>query len=146
MICAEDVVAEARTWVGTRWHHQGALKGIGCDCIGLVAGVAHELGMPEADRWLADYRRLAYTRAPDPVMLTAAAQEYLAEIGFEELAPGDVALFRIGLRPQHFGIVTALAPRGLVHAYAPSRRVVENTFEGQWAAACCGAFRYRALC
>ena len=33
------IVAEARAWIGTPYRHQGSLKGIGCDCLGLVRGV-----------------------------------------------------------------------------------------------------------
>ncbi len=33
------VVAEARLWLGTPYRHQGSLRGIGCDCLGLVRGV-----------------------------------------------------------------------------------------------------------
>jgi hypothetical protein len=34
------LIAEARTWIGTPWHHQAAVKGAGCDCIGFVRGAA----------------------------------------------------------------------------------------------------------
>jgi cell wall-associated NlpC family hydrolase len=34
-----DIVEEARSWLGTPYHHQAALKGVGCDCIGLLRGV-----------------------------------------------------------------------------------------------------------
>ena len=37
------VVAEARSWLGTPYHHQGALAGAGCDCLGLVRGVWRDL-------------------------------------------------------------------------------------------------------
>src|SRR4051812_1881115 len=33
------IVAEARAWIGTRYRHQASLKGVGCDCLGLVRGV-----------------------------------------------------------------------------------------------------------
>ena len=36
---AERIVAEALEWVGTPYRHQGSLKGVGCDCLGLVRGV-----------------------------------------------------------------------------------------------------------
>ncbi len=35
-----DVVRTARTWLGTPYHHQGRLKGVGVDCAGLLIGVA----------------------------------------------------------------------------------------------------------
>ena len=33
------IVAEARAWIGTRYRHQASVKGVGCDCLGLVRGV-----------------------------------------------------------------------------------------------------------
>lgn len=33
------IVSEARSWIGTPYRHQASLKGIGCDCLGLVRGV-----------------------------------------------------------------------------------------------------------
>lgn len=30
------IVTEARTWLGTPYHYRAAVKGAGCDCIGLV--------------------------------------------------------------------------------------------------------------
>ena len=35
----ERVLAEARSWLGTPYRHQGGRKGVGCDCLGLVRGV-----------------------------------------------------------------------------------------------------------
>lgn len=33
------IVAEARSWLGTPYRHQASLKGVGCDCLGLVRGI-----------------------------------------------------------------------------------------------------------
>ncbi|MFL5163197.1 MAG: peptidase P60, partial [Microvirga sp.] len=33
------ILAEARSWIGTPYRHQASLKGIGCDCLGLLRGV-----------------------------------------------------------------------------------------------------------
>ena len=40
-----EVVCEARTWLGTPFHHQARAKGEACDCAGLVIGVARALGV-----------------------------------------------------------------------------------------------------
>jgi hypothetical protein len=32
-------LAETRDWIGTPYQHQTSLKGVGCDCLGLVRGV-----------------------------------------------------------------------------------------------------------
>ena len=33
------VLAEARLWLGTPYVHGASLRGVGCDCLGLVRGV-----------------------------------------------------------------------------------------------------------
>ena len=45
----ERIIAAARGWLGTPYHHQASLRGVGCDCLGLVRGVWRELygGEPE---------------------------------------------------------------------------------------------------
>ena len=45
MTFGEQVVAEAREWVGTPAHWQASVKGVGCDCKGLIAGGMAELGL-----------------------------------------------------------------------------------------------------
>ena len=32
----------ARGWLGTPYQHQASLKGVGCDCLGLVRGIWRE--------------------------------------------------------------------------------------------------------
>ena len=33
------VIAEAETWLGTPYHHMARVKGVGCDCLTLLAAV-----------------------------------------------------------------------------------------------------------
>lgn len=33
------VIAAARCWLGTPYHDQASLCGVGCDCLGLARGV-----------------------------------------------------------------------------------------------------------
>ena len=39
----ERIVAAARGWIGTPYRHQASLKGVGCDCLGLLVGVWREV-------------------------------------------------------------------------------------------------------
>lgn len=50
----EQIAAQARTWLGTHYHHQGRLKKSergkgGVDCIGLIIGIIDELGIQDGD-------------------------------------------------------------------------------------------------
>ena len=40
---AQDVVTLARSWIGTPYHNIMAVKGQGCDCLGLIRGVYAEM-------------------------------------------------------------------------------------------------------
>ena len=48
-ITRSRIVAIARGWLGTPYHHGASLKGAGTDCLGLVRGIWRELhgGEPE---------------------------------------------------------------------------------------------------
>lgn len=142
----EDVVKEARTWIGTRWLHQASVKGIACDCIGLIAGVARNLGVKESALWASDSRRLSYGREPVPEMLKSAAAEYLEEKTMP-LVTGDVVLMipPRGKLPQHFAIVSGERPLMMIHAYAFSRGVVENRIDEIWFDRIVGVYCFKGL-
>ncbi len=132
-----DIVAEARTWLGTRFHHQGRLKGVGVDCAGLVAGVAESLGLPVQDR-------TDYTRQPDGQMLEETCDQQLDRIPVADIQPGDVLLMRFDEEPQHLAIVGDYALGGLsiIHAYAQARRVVETRLDDGWLSRVVVAYRF----
>lgn len=110
----EAIVAEARSWIGTPYRHQASLKGVGCDCLGLVRGV-----------WRALYGAEPESVPPyAPDWAEAARGEPFAEAALRHMiaiegafAPGDVLLFRwrAGLAAKHAGIATA--QDRMVHAH-----------------------------
>lgn len=137
---ADEIVDEARTWIGARYHHQGRTKA-GVDCIGLIGGVASALGLPEAAQWAADREAQGYGREPEPELLAKLCARYLDKI--EVAGVGDILLLVVPpvIAPRHFAIVTGLDPLYVVHAYARSRKVVETSLPSYMTIA--GAFRYR---
>jgi len=114
-----SVVDAARGWLGTPYHHQAAVKGAGCDCLGLIRGVyAEVLGqVPESPPpYSRDWGEM---RGEETLIL--AARRHLREVGKQALRPGDVLIFRMktGAIAKHAGIVTAIrdgAPTRLIHA------------------------------
>lgn len=142
MIARSDVVNESREWLGTPFVHQARLKGIGCDCIGLVGGVGVALGLPSAIAWLNDHRFMGYGETPNPGPLLDACFEYFLTVPVESVVAGDVLLFRFQRDPQHFGIVTRTAPLYVIHAYRPNGHVVENRVDVTWRRRIVKAFRY----
>lgn len=123
----EEIVAEARSWLNTRFHHQARLKGYGCDCVGLIIGVRKALG-------ISDYDTTNYSRIPDGFLLKSLCDANMKKIEFSELRPGDVALFNFGGHPQHLAIIGDYRHGGLsiIHAYSIAHKVVEHRLDQQW--------------
>lgn len=86
------VAAEVREWLGTPFKWQASQKGVGCDCKGLLWGVARELGFPEAESLYAQVADYSPTR-PVP---SALLKEGMAAIfdPVTEIQPGDVLLLK----------------------------------------------------
>lgn len=134
------VVSEARSWVGTRFHHQGRLKATGqhkggVDCLGMVVEVARALGIKDKSggALLTEYDRTDYAWLPNGDRLKAILREVLTEVHPGDIREGDIGLFRLDGNPQHMGIfANAATGFTLIHAYAPSRKVVEVTFDEFW--------------
>jgi len=143
MISRSAIVAEAHAWLGTPFVHQASLKGVGCDCIGLLAGVGRACGHPDADRWDGDPRRFKYGRLPVAAMLRKAVAEYFDVIDLSQSLPGDVLLLTFLREPMHFGILTEKDPLQMIHSYQPIGRVVENGLDAKWRRRILGAYRIR---
>jgi cell wall-associated NlpC family hydrolase len=110
----DRVVAEARTWIRTPYHHLADIKGVGVDCAMLTWRVFHDLGL---------------INVPDPRPypihwhLHRSEERYL--LSFETWAhqldkgqtpqPGDIALFTFGRTVSHSGVLTSADT--MVHSY-----------------------------
>ena len=75
-----DIVAAARTWIGTPYRHQASLKGVGCDCLGLLRGVWREVVGAEPERAPAYSRDWAEASGRE-AMLDEAARYLLLVAG-----------------------------------------------------------------
>jgi NlpC/P60 family putative phage cell wall peptidase len=145
MITRADVVNEARSWMGTRFHHQGDLKGVGCDCIGLLVGVSYQLGIVDARSGHRGGRFEGYGGDPDPVILLQACDAYLDPIRIFDAVAGDILLMRFVTEPQHFAIISNDSPRRIIHAYLSARRVVENDVDEVWGSRVVRAYSFRGV-
>jgi cell wall-associated NlpC family hydrolase len=123
MTTRQQVVDEARSWLGTKWTHQHRAKGIAVDCAGLVIGVARELGLVPPDF---DFN--GYSRSPDGTLLIVC-ELHMQRIPRETLQPGDVIVVAMQDDPQHMGIVANYLHGGLslIHSTSTARRGVVET-------------------
>ena len=134
-----DIVAAARGWIGTPYHHQASLRGAGCDCLGLLRGVWREVVGPEPQT-LPPYSR-DWAEAGGRETLREAAATHLVAMPADAMQAGDVLLFR--WRPQdpakHCAILTA--PDRMVHAH-DGAAVTEVALTPWWRRHLAGAFRF----
>ena len=142
----DQIVAEARTWLGTPRQHQAPMKGVGCDCVGFVRGVISALrSLPPA------IKRTDYSRTPDGVTLLRVCRENLFQVKVSELRVGDIMVFSFkGGRPQHLAIAGNYVHGGLsmIHALdSGSDRygsVVEHHLSPAWRRRIVAVFRVPA--
>ncbi|MFN6926026.1 MAG: NlpC/P60 family protein [Tabrizicola sp.] len=128
----ERVVEVARDWIGTPYLHQASVRGAGTDCLGLLRGVWRQVvgeepePMPAySDDWAEPSRQ--------EVLMEAAAR-WLRRKPLEEIAVGDVLLFRMreGGIAKHLGIQSEIgASAAFVHAYT-GHGVVESPLSLPW--------------
>lgn len=111
MLASEDItrtriVAAARSWIGTPYHHQASLCGVGTDCLGLVRGLYRTLYGVEPEPTPAYAPDWAEATASEP--LIDAACRHLVEIAPASAGPGDVLIFRWrrGSAAKHIAIIT----------------------------------------
>lgn len=122
-ISRNDVIAEARNWIDTRWVHQGRSRA-GIDCAGLLIMVGQSLGLPSEDL-------LGYRRSPDG---RTFQQHIIGQTTFEaQPRPGSIGMFREARFPTHTGIFAERDGQlTLIHAYMPYGRVLEEPFIHEW--------------
>jgi NlpC/P60 family putative phage cell wall peptidase len=139
-----DIVAIARGWLGTPYRHQAWLKGVGCDCLGLVRGVyAEAYGRPA--EMPPPYSR-DWAEAARRETLIEAAERHLEPIDPPTVGPGDILIFRLrpGAMAKHCGIVseaTSGVPVRMMHA-VEGAAVCEVNLSPWWRRRVAAAFRF----
>ncbi|MEQ9507073.1 MAG: peptidase P60 [Hyphomonas sp.] len=138
----EDLVREARSWIGTPYCHQASVKGAGCDCLGLVRGVWRAVLGPEPER--APPYTPDWAEALGEETLLHAARRHLREVPVGAAAPGAVLIFRMGMGvpAKHCGVMSA--PGALIHAYW-GRAVAETRLSPWWTRRIVAAFEFPGL-
>lgn len=134
----DRIVAAARAWIGTPYRHQASLRGVGCDCLGLLRGVWREVLGAEPER-PPPYGPDGAAAGPDA--LAQAARRWLVEGGPGPVRAGDVLLFRWreGLPARHCAIATAAD--AMVHAHSGAC-VAEVAFRPWWRRHLAHVFRF----
>ncbi len=131
MRAKQDIVDEAREWLGTPYIHQASVRGAGADCLGLLRGVWRDVVGHEPET--VPVYSMDWSEPQGEERMWAAARRHLIEKSPGDMAPGDVLLFRMrdAAVAKHLGIVSAQDPMRFIHAYT-GHGVVENTLSEPW--------------
>ena len=81
----QQVLTQARSYMGVRFKHLGRTREEGLDCFGLIIRVAWDLG-------LSSFTLAGYHRIPHPASVRAHCQKQMTEKPVYQMQPGDVVL------------------------------------------------------
>lgn len=133
------IVAAARLWLGTPFHWGASVRGVGCDCKGLIAGVARDLGRAEAasvEALACDYGTGRFT----PERLRAGLARLFDPA--DEPEPGDVLLLKVAGKAQHLAIYAGNGR--MIHTYSKGPGcVIEVPMGATWRRALDSIWRWR---
>lgn len=109
------VIAAARSWLGTPYHDQASLRGVGCDCLGLARGVWREVVGDEPFQIPPYSRDWGETGTRD--VLADGAAKMMIPVPLNDTHPGCLVLFRMTPRAmaKHVGILTG--QDSFIHSY-----------------------------
>lgn len=136
----EVFLNEAKSWLGTPFHHEAMVKGAGCDCGKFLIGVGSNVGfipVVTVPHYPPDF---AFHR--DREWYVELLQEWCTEIsGSPE--PGDIVLFKQGRLFSHGAIVVDW-PR-MIHAFVPRGVAYADGTQGKFRDRPVRFFRPRAF-
>jgi cell wall-associated NlpC family hydrolase len=144
-ISVAQIVACARTYIGTPFRHAGRGKGRGMDCVALPLMVAGELGILDtAGQPLTGQTYITYTSQPVDNMVLDLCAKHLVRVATLDRRAGDVVVMRLPRTPCHVGIYAGLV-RGrpsLIHAYAGVDKCTEQPIDDKWERRICAVYRF----
>lgn len=119
-----ELVAEARTYLETPFHHQGRVKGTGIDCAGVLANLVNFMGYDVRER-------TNYGQSGNADLFLDGLRKVMVHVDEDEqILPGDFLLFPRGPGDYHGSVATD--PGRMLHAWADRGKVVEHSMGRRW--------------
>jgi cell wall-associated NlpC family hydrolase len=123
MISVDALIAEARTWVGVPFLHQGRTRH-GADCAGFIVAM-----MRSAGELPGDFRDICnYGRRPNGELLMLVSRHCVRT---RVETAGLLVLIRWPRDSQASHVALSTGPT-LIHCYQRQRVVVEHSYRGTW--------------
>ena len=112
----DNLVRIARSWLGTPFHPHAAIRGVGVDCVHLLAEIYRETGL------FAGYELPRYTMGGGDHADVSLVVSWLEahprfrrlDLAADTLAAGDLVTFRLGRVAHHVGLM--LSEKTFLHA------------------------------
>jgi cell wall-associated NlpC family hydrolase len=120
------VLKAAKSWCGTPYIHMGRVKGVGVDCLTLLAGVYQEAGLVERVP-IPNYPRDWHLHNPEQLYMNGLLK-YMKETTSPN--PADIVLWQFGRCYSHGAIIVKWPV--VIHAYVQSRCIIENVENAIW--------------
>ena len=97
------VVKEALSWIGTPYHHQAMIKGVGVDCALILIGIFENCGLiPKNSIEIPEYNVQWHLHRGEERYIKTISK-YLKPT--QDPKKGDVALFKFGRLVSHSAII-----------------------------------------
>lgn len=129
-LVAALMLAEADSWLGTRFVHQGKIKGLGVDCAQFIAALVRaggrEIQISEN-----------YGRQEDGRIMIRALLEHGNYVPEAQMSPADMIAFcdeaqRAKDKPRHLALVRELAPHTTFIIHASEHGVRRHRINMWW--------------
>jgi len=136
----EQITSEARTWEGTAYHNRAELKGVGCDCIGLIIGVAKNTGLLRGDYSPGYYSADWHLHKNEERLVGEVEAFGCTAVPLDDRQPGDLLLFQFGRVCAHSALL--LEDEQVIHAVRDFGKVVITGLRGEWSARLRRVYRF----
>jgi cell wall-associated NlpC family hydrolase len=138
MATYQDIITEAKSWLGVRFK-KGGRDRMGVDCVGLLVNVGRACGIEIEDT-------TEYSFDPDPAKFMTMVYGQSDPITFEGLVPGSIVLMRQSVFPMHTGILSRdhYGRLSIINANLHKRQVVEQLYT-EWKNQVIGYRKYKGV-
>lgn len=126
---SDSIIQVAEDWIGTPFHQQGRQKNIGCDCIGLILGVAKAIGAISLTNQPWDQCDVhIYNSITDSKLLLDLMPQYFPETITSQ--PGDILLIQIS--PIQYHLAIQAYNNKIIHACSSVNKVISHRIIPNW--------------